>query len=256
MQKLKRLSHYSFLFLYMSFAILFSCKKDEKTSSIAPVPMSPSITVTDIDGNIYNTVTIGTQTWMVENLKTTRYNDGSSIPLVTDGNAWDNLTSHGYCYYNNDLINKQTYGCLYNYYAAKATTLAPVGWHVPSDTEWKTLENFLISNGYNFNGTTLGNYCAKALASTNLWVPETNTGAPGNTDYSSFRNKSGFTGLPAGIRFFGNYEEGGTSAYWWSTKSTSSTTAHARYILSTWVDFHAEDNQSKECGCSVRCIKD
>jgi len=99
-------------------------------------------TVTDADGNIYNTVTIGTQTWMVENLKVTKYNDGTAIPLVTDNTAWSNLTTPGYCWYNNDAAtNKNTYGGLYNFYTVNTGKLAPTGWHVPpmqNGQQWKT----------------------------------------------------------------------------------------------------------------------
>ena len=101
-------------------------------------------TVTDIDGNVYHTVTIGTQTWMVENLKTTKYNDGTAIPLVTDSTAWLNLTTPGYCWYNNDAATyKNTYGALYNWFTVNTSKLAPSGWHVPTDAEWTTLITYL-----------------------------------------------------------------------------------------------------------------
>ena len=113
-------------------------------------------TVKDADGNVYTTVKIGNQVWTVENLRTTKYNDGSAIPLVTDSAAWVNLTTPGYCYYNNttnaDSIKK--YGALYNWYAVDTKKLAPAGWHVPTDAEWDTLQNYLIANGYNWDGTT------------------------------------------------------------------------------------------------------
>ena len=100
--------------------------------------------VVDIDGNVYHTVTIGTQVWMVENLKTTRYNDGTAIPLVTDGTAWAALTTPGYCWYNNDSATyKNTYGALYNWYAVNTGKLAPTGWHVPTDSEWTVLTTYL-----------------------------------------------------------------------------------------------------------------
>ena len=96
--------------------------------------------VTDVDGNSYNTVVIGTQTWMAENLKTTRLNDGTSIPLVTSSTTWGTLSTPAYCWYNNDeATNKVTYGALYNWYTAKSGKLCPSGWHIPSDDEWTTL---------------------------------------------------------------------------------------------------------------------
>src|SRR5664279_2133742 len=92
-------------------------------------PSPPPAVVTDIDGNVYTTVTIGTQVWMVENLKTTKYNDGTSIPNITDGAAWESLTTPGYCFYNNEAANKTTYGALYNWYTVNSSKLAPTGWH-------------------------------------------------------------------------------------------------------------------------------
>ncbi len=100
--------------------------------------------VTYVDGNVYNIVIIGTHVWMKENLKTTKYNDGSNIPLVIDSTTWVNLTTPGYCWYNNDATShKNTYGALYNWYAVNTGKLCPAGWYVPSDTEWQTLMNYL-----------------------------------------------------------------------------------------------------------------
>jgi uncharacterized protein (TIGR02145 family) len=108
---------------------------------------NPSLTygeVSDIDGNYYKTIQIGSQIWMAENLKTTRYNDGSNIPLVTDNTAWSNLTTPGYCWYNNDAATyKNVYGALYNWYAVNTGKLCPSGWHVPSEYEWTLLVNYL-----------------------------------------------------------------------------------------------------------------
>ena len=96
--------------------------------------------INDIDGNAYNKVTIGRQTWLVENLRTTKYNDGTLIPLVQDNTAWSNLITPGYCWFDNDEVaNKNPYGALYNWYAVNTGKLCPSGWHVPTDTEWTTL---------------------------------------------------------------------------------------------------------------------
>ena len=115
------------------------------TLTFNPISGANSNTVTDIDGNAYHTVAIGTQVWMVENLKTTRYNDGTAIPLVTDSAVWGNLTSTpGYCWYNNDMsMYKNLYGALYNWYAVSTEKLAPEGWHVPTNSEWGVLINYL-----------------------------------------------------------------------------------------------------------------
>jgi uncharacterized protein (TIGR02145 family) len=101
-------------------------------------------TLTDIDGNVYKTIQIGNQTWMAENLKTTKYNDGTSIPLVNDSTPAVNFTAPGYCWYNSDqAIYKITYGALYNWHAVNTGKLAPIGWHVPTDSEWTILTTYL-----------------------------------------------------------------------------------------------------------------
>ena len=98
--------------------------------------------IKDKDRNVYKTVIIGTQVWMAENLKTTKYKDGTAIPLVTDGNAWAALSTPGYCWYNNDAATyEDTYGVLYNWYTVNTGKLCPTGWHVPSDAEWTTIRN-------------------------------------------------------------------------------------------------------------------
>ena len=100
-------------------------------------------TVADIDGNIYNTVKIGNQAWMAENLKTTKYNNGTEIPLIVDKPAWEALMTGGYCWYNNEDVNKNIYGALYNWYAVNTGNLCPIGWHVPSYNEWDILAAYL-----------------------------------------------------------------------------------------------------------------
>jgi len=211
-------------------------------------------TVTDIDGNIYNTVTIGTQVWMVENLKTTRYNNGRSIPLVSHGPTWYNLTSPAYCWYNFDDANKNIYGTLYNWYTVKTGKLAPTGWHVPTDAEWTTLENYLIANGYNCDGTTTGNKIAKSFAATTFWKTDTTLGAIGND--LTRNNTSGFAGLPGGCRGSGGtFGSIGNYGYWWSSTEYS-----ARYVWYRYLHYDGfnvgRSNASKQYGFSVRCLRD
>jgi len=111
-------------------------------------------TVKDVDGNVYNTVTIGSQTWMKENLKVTKYRNGDPIANVTDGKAWSNLTTGAYCDYSNKPSNGKTYGKLYSYYSiVDSRSLCPTGWHVPSDVEWTTLTTFV--GGENVAGDKL-----------------------------------------------------------------------------------------------------
>ena len=138
--------------------------------------------VTDIDGNVYQTVTIGTQVWMVENLKTTRYIDGTAIPLDTNSSTWGGLTTPGYCWYNDSAIYGNTYGALYNWYAVNTGKLAPAGWHVPTDSEWTVLTTYL-------GGETVAGGKLKDTGTTYWQSP--NTGAT---------NASGFLALPGGFR--------------------------------------------------------
>jgi uncharacterized protein (TIGR02145 family) len=215
-------------------------------------------TVTDIDGNVYNTVTIGSQKWMVENLRATHYSDSTTIPNVTDASVWANLTTPGMCTSNNttntDTIN--TYGRLYNWYAVNTNKLAPIGWHVPTDAEFTILENYLIANGYNYDGTTTGNKIAKSLASATGWVSSSDTGAVGNTDFPAKRNATGFTALPGGFRGdAGLFINMGTEGNWWSSSNINSD--HANH----WDMIYNLDNTSiyggyKWGGYSVRCIED
>ena len=197
--------------------------------------------VTDIDGNIYNTVIIGTQVWMVENLKTTKYRDGTSVPLVTDGTAWGALTTNGCCYYNNDVAYNSKYGLLYNWFVVNnIKKIAPLGWHIPTDTEWGVLTNYL--GGLNSAGGKL-----KEIGTTHWTSP--NTGAT---------NESGFTALPGGIRSNdGNYFlKVGNSADWWSsTEYTDPNYAMYWSIDYNGIWFGVHQNY-KQYGFSIRCIKD
>ena len=117
---------------------------DDILNTLGIIPNNYSGTVTDFDGNVYKTVTIGTQTWMAENLMAERYNDGTWMPFVTNKTVWDTLTTSGYCWYGNDKLKwAAIYGALYNWYTVNTGNLCPTGWHVPTDTEWTTLTDYL-----------------------------------------------------------------------------------------------------------------
>ena len=209
----------------------------------------------DADGNHYPVVHIGNQTWMVENLKTTKYRNGETIPNVTDGTEWTALTTGAWCTYNNDVANVAKYGRLYTWYAATdSRNIAPAGWHVPNDAEWTTLETYLIANGYNYDGTTSGNKIAKSLASTTDWISSSNTGAIGN-DLTK-NNSSGFTALPGGYRSYsGAFFDIGNGGNWWCSAEDGATNAWIRYL-----DYYDgslyRDGNTKSYGFSVRCIRD
>jgi uncharacterized protein (TIGR02145 family) len=212
-------------------------------------------TVTDIDGNVYHTIVIGNQEWTMQNIRTTHYNDGTAIPNVTDNAAWSGLTTGAFCYYNNttDAEAQQKYGALYNWYAVNTGNLAPSGWRVPDTTDWNNLENYLIANGYNYDGTTSGNKIAKSLAA-GSWKSNTNAGAVGNN--LNLNNKSGFSALGGGIRLYdGSFSDKSNSCYWWSAPAYGSSIAFCRYF-SSYINGLSWSYSDKLCGSSVRLVRD
>jgi len=215
------------------------------------------VACTDADGNNYAVVTIGGQTWMAENLKTTRYNDGTAIPVVVGNTAdWINLSTPAYCWYNNDAVAYENlYGALYNWFTINTGKLAPAGWHVASIDEWGTLENYLIANGYNYDGSTSGNYYAKSLAANVNWVLDTGKGNIGN-DLSK-NNRTGFSAMPGGYRneSFGFGDSAGYHSYWWSSTEVDAGNALGRHMNYFSYNLH-RNSYPKSYGFSVRCVKD
>jgi uncharacterized protein (TIGR02145 family) len=195
--------------------------------------------ITDIDGNIYKTVTIGNQVWMAENLRTTRYRNGDPIPYIADGAAWVKLTAGAYCNVDNNDNNSALYGKLYNWYAVTDNrNMAPTGWHVPSDAEWTTLTTYL--GGESGAGSKLKE------TGTSHWQIS-NTGAT---------NETGFTALPAGFRDReGNWGGLGWSGSFWSTTERDSGSSWRRQMDKTSLAVD-KNSDMKFNGSSVRCIKD
>jgi uncharacterized protein (TIGR02145 family) len=217
------------------------------TLPIGPIIFNPDATygsVSDIDGNSYKTVQIGTQLWMAENLKTTKFNDGTVIPNITDNIEWQNLTTPGYSWYNNDAASyKITFGALYNWYAVNTDKLCPTGWHVPIDSEFKTMTDYL------------GNNSGQKMTET------------GNTHWLDYvtdaTNSSGFTGLPGGLRQFNEstlapevkFEYIGGVGSWWSATDNGAQGSTSQL----WWDYSITYYQrldNKVDGMSVRCVKD
>ena len=198
-----------------------------------------SQTVKDIDGNVYKTVKIGTQTWMAENLKTTKFNDGKVILLVTD-TTWHSIVTPGYCWYDNMTIYKNSYGAMYNWWAVKSGKLCPSGWHVPSDEEWTSLITF--SGGENTAGGKL-----KETGTAHWKSP--------NTDAT---NESKFTALPGGSRFDsdGSYYGMGDYGNWWSSTEFDSFSPGSAFI--SMMDYRTAEISKgfpkKQSGASVRCL--
>ncbi|HMA64246.1 MAG: FISUMP domain-containing protein [Fibrobacterota bacterium] len=237
------------------------------------VTIRPSVSegiVTDIDGNVYQTVRIGNQIWTVENFRATKYNDGTEIPMVKDPSKWGNFNIYGHpepnngtpvpqcCYYNNtsnpDTIKK--FGMLYNFYVVKTGKLAPDGWRIPDSSEWLAMRNYLLKNPFSANASTEPGLVVKSMAAGTDWITTTKIDGIGN-DYT-LNNISGFGALPAGYRtgspqilFMG----AGERAYWWT-----STEAYPDVpIWFTLYDFTGACNylaiNDAGFGLSVRLIK-
>jgi uncharacterized protein (TIGR02145 family) len=227
--------------------LLAGCEKEDK---VDPILFNPSITygsLSDLDGNSYRTVTIGSQVWMAENLRTTRFNDNETIPMVKDSTAWNKLTTPAFCWYINDNSSLQKiYGALYNWFTVNSGKLCPAGWHVPSDREWIELRTYL-------GGEDLAGGKLKESGTSHWQSP--NAGAT---------NESGFTALPSGMRGMvaagkqGRFEGRGTDCSWWST--TRINTETFSLIFGLWINtgysriFRREFYEND--GTAVRCIKD
>lgn len=192
--------------------------------------------VTDIDGKTYQTVTIGKQVWMSENLNVERYRNGDPIPQVQDKEEWDKLTTGAWCYYDNDESNGTTYGKIYNWYAVNDSRgLAPEGWHVPSDEEWTQLTDFLGG----------AQTCGQKMKTTTGW-----------DENFSGDNKSGFSALPGGYRTHdGYFSNKGRNALFWSTTEFSPERVWFRNVIGSIPDVY-RPNYDKTFGLSIRCIKD
>ena len=207
-------------------------------NSMSFTTLEENITVTDLDGNLYNTITIGTQTWMVENLKVTQYNDGTNIPNETDATAWNTSIAGAYCNYNNQESNVSTYGRLYNWDAVNTGKLCPIGWHVPTDSEWTILTNYL--GGIIYAGGKL-----KENGTIHWTSPN-----------EAATNETGFSALPSGYRDYdGTFNDIRIFGNWWSSTWYDSSNSYAREMNSYdggVMRYYRYISQ----GLSVRCVKD
>ena len=260
--------------ILLSALLIFTCSSDDSTSD------DNNDELLNCDGIPVPTIVYGTQEWTVENVCHTAYKDGTPIPQVTDETEWASLTTGAWCYYYGSSNR-----ILYNGYAVMGVhdndpntpnkEFAPTGWHVPTNQEWLTFENYLISNGYNHDGTITGNKIAKALASNSLWFDLFVT--EGDVGYEQVNNNSsGFNAIPVGIwdiwvfnelnfvTGFGNgyslieeqdFDEGGLQTCFWSSSIDGISTTYARSLTyfdeNLWT--YLLDNKN---GCSVRLVKD
>ncbi|HPI55482.1 MAG TPA: fibrobacter succinogenes major paralogous domain-containing protein [Chitinophagaceae bacterium] len=209
-----------------------SCRR----TTITPTDPAPT-SVTDIDGNVYGVVKIGNQYWSTENLRTTRYNDGTAIPTGLSNTAWSAATTGACAVYNDDPNNNTTYGKLYNWHAVNTGKLAPTGWHVPSSTEWDEMVNAL--GGFAVAG-------GKMKSTSSLWVTP-NTGAD---------NSSGFNALPSGYKGMGGgYSVIGKAAYWWQRDERNA--SQGNYIdVSNDLPSTFSNGATKTFGYAIRLVKD
>lgn len=204
-------------------------------------------TVKDIDGNVYGTVLIGDFWWMAENLKSTRFNNGSGIPCIKDQSKWLRSNSPAYCFYQNNEDYIDTLGLLYNWYSVSSGKLCPEGWRVPTDNEWKQIEGsadtrFGIGDSAWDKMGLRGFDAGQRLKSVSGW----RNGVTG-TDVL------GFSALPGGERLTRFYA-GGSSGFWWTGTEASSSSAYYRSMIYAY-EYVARDTHPKRMGFSVRCIK-
>jgi uncharacterized protein (TIGR02145 family) len=217
-------------------------------SNVTFTTLDSAYTVTDIDGNVYRAISIGTQVWMTENLKVTHYRNGDAIPYESQNADWLNLTTGAYCNYDNWFVNGLTYGSLYNWFATNDSRgLAPEGWHVPSESEWSTLRLYLTAT-YGVTSAEMGGIM-KDTGTAHWTAP--NTGAT---------NASGFSALPGGVRstvdngdFVRLHLYGG---FWCSSEDSYDTTQAPCYFLRNLSTALYSVPTGKEYGFSIRCIKD
>jgi len=195
--------------------------------------------VKDVEGNVYITTQIGTQTWMGENLKTTKFNDGKEIPFVPEDMNWKNLKTPGYCWLNYDSENKDIYGALYNWYAVNTKKLCPVGWHVPEDKEWIILNTFLG------DPDVAGNKLKES--GTKHW----------KNSFTYSPDELGFTALPGGIRIYSGIFPDFAESYtvWWSSTEVDKREAWSRGLQDISTRFWRGPNDKRN-GYSIRCLKD
>lgn len=227
-----------------------SCDKDDDDNGL---PNNTTIsgdtgTLTDKAGNTYNIVKIGDQWWMAENFKSTKFNDGTDIPYVTENSEWVNLETPAYCWYENDeAIYSYSYGVLYNWYVINSGKLCPEGWHIPTKEDWIELSDYAC---FNASYGASGSY----IASTSGWKSSNDMGDVG--EYQADNNGSGFNGKPGGYRSnSGNFDYEGEHAFWWTSTENNSIYAY-RTSIGYYGPYIDMDYSSQKTGYSLRLVRD
>lgn len=240
---MKFTSYVSMLLLCTS--LFTSCKKDsgpdekEEDITLNKPHLNQNLkygTVADIEGNKYATIQIGTQTWMAENLKTSKYNDGTEILTGINREGWSVAKTGIYAIYDNSSANNTLYGKLYNWYAVGTGKLCPKGWHVPTLAEWEILKEYL-------GRSTAG---GKLKSTSSLWKTP-NTGAT---------NSSGFSAIPGGKRVYGIDMMMNEYSFFWSSESSSVEKSYDAFVVYDYEGFVVDFAEEKNYGVSCRCIKD
>ncbi|MEJ6791832.1 MAG: fibrobacter succinogenes major paralogous domain-containing protein [Lacinutrix sp.] len=245
--------------LLLSALFIFACSSDDSSDTNDNNDNNNS-ELLNCDGNPIPTIVYGTQEWTVENACHITYRDGTPIPQVTDDSEWANLTTGAWCYYNNDPTKPR----LYNWFAVAGIhdtnpntpnkEFVQEGWHVPTDAEWTTLEEYLIANSYNYDGTTTENKIAKSMASITGWNSSAGTGAIGNDQ--SLNNDSEFNAVPEGFRYYNDsFVNEGYDAIFWSSTEDNSSDAWYR-SLGTNYSVLAWGVYNKQTGFSLRLEKE
>jgi uncharacterized protein (TIGR02145 family) len=251
--------NFNYVIFIISCCILISCNKnnDKPDKSIQFNPNVTYGTVTDVEGNVYKTVTIGYQTWMAENLRTTKYNNGDTIPNIKDDVDWHYTMQGAYCDYDNNPSNSKIYGKLYNEYTLfDSRKIAPEGWHIPSLSEWTTL--FIYLGGIN--------NAANKMKEVGVTHWNETVSYQNNVKYSNIStNESGFTAIGAGIRYRGTsnawFDGIDKLGYFWTSTISENNAYHVLLnsyegVIVTSRYFGSGDYNSQNQGISIRCVKD
>ena len=248
---------FAYVILSLFIIILLSCSKEDKssTSEIKDTETkSSTLTVKDIEGNVYQTVQIGEQIWMAENLKVTHYNNGNPIPDIDD--EWDDAfgTDGYYAAYNDNVANVDIYGYLYNWHAVSTGMLAPEGWHVATFEEWKELQKHLtwVWEEGNPSPTIIKNGGSKLAGRADLWED-------GELENNQEFGTSGFNALPGGAFDSSGYRGnhlGALGRFWTSTEDLNWEMAHSCKLYSNRPIIEFDYMSRRYKGFSIRCIKD
>ena len=238
----------SILFLTLLTFAQLSCT-NRNSQNISSLEKVLEDSVADIDGNVYHSIKIGTQIWMLENLKVTHYRNGDSIPNISNTTEWSNLSTGAYCDYDNDSLNSTIYGKLYNWFTIKdGRNIAPKGWHIPTHSEWNILEKYIDSSIdttiAGSQGTDIG--CKLREAGISHWIQST----------KEANNSSGFTALPGASRrgMTGVFGRIGEFGHWWTSTEHPASGAWCRDLFYRSCKI-GRGNGLKETGFSIRCIK-